>query len=145
MLIRDFVPADCEPLVEVLKANLQFGHPEIDGPEAMLRVSECEAAEFLVAEEDGRPVGLIRGVFDGSRAIVSVISVHPNYQRRGIGTALVSEIAKRFKAKGANHLSVIAAGNLELLKKLGFKQTIRLMTAYPIDSVISEASHKGSL
>jgi ribosomal protein S18 acetylase RimI-like enzyme len=140
MLIRDFVAADCEPLVEVLKANLQFGHPEIDGPEAMLRICDCDAAEFLVAEEDGRAVGLIRGVFDGSRAIVHVISVHPEYQRRGIGTALVSEIAKRFKAKGANNLSVVAAGNLDLLKKLGFKQTIRIMTAYPIDRVISESS-----
>ena len=140
MLIRDFVPADCDQLVEVLKANLQFGHPEIDGPEAMLRVCDCDAAEFLVAEEDGRAVGLIRGVFDGSRAIVSVVSVHPDYQRRGIGTALVSEIAKRFKTKGSNHLSVIAAGNLDLLKKLGFKQTIRIMTAYPIDGVISESS-----
>jgi len=140
MLIRDFVPTDCDQLVEVLKANSQFGHPEIDGPEAMLRVHDCDAAEFLVAEEDGRAVGLIRGVFDGSRAIVSVVSVHPDYQRRGIGTALVSEIAKSFKAKGSNHLSVIAAGNLDLLKKLGFKQTIRIMTAYPIHGVISESS-----
>jgi putative acetyltransferase len=140
MLIRDFAPADCDQLVEVLKANLQFGHPEIDGPEAMLRICECDAAEFLVAEEDGRAVGLIRGIFDGSRAIVNVVSVHPDYQRRGIGTALVSEIAKRFRAKGSNHLSVIAAGNLDLLKKLGFKQTIRIMTAYPIEGVISESS-----
>ena len=140
MLIRDFVPADCDQLVEVLKANLQFGHPEMDGPEAMLRVCDCDAAEFLVAEEDGRAVGLIRGVFDGSRAIVHVISVHPDYQRHGIGTVLVSEIAKRFKAKGANNLSVVAAGNLELLKKLGFKQTIRIMTVYPIDSVITGSS-----
>jgi ribosomal protein S18 acetylase RimI-like enzyme len=142
MLIRDFALADCDRLVEILKANLQFGHPEMDGPEAMLRICECDAAEFLVAEEDGHAVGLIRGVFDGSRAIVHVISVHPDYQRRGIGTALVSEIAKRFKAKGANNLSVIAAGNLELLKKLGFKQTIRIMTAYPIDSVISGPSEE---
>jgi ribosomal protein S18 acetylase RimI-like enzyme len=139
MLIRDFVPADCDSLVEVLKANLQFGLPEIDGPKAMLRVCDCDAAEFLVAEEKGRVVGLIRGVFDGSRAIVSLVSVHPDYQRRGIGTALVSEIARRFKAKGSNHLSVIAAGNLDLLKKMGFKQTIRIMTAYPIDEVISES------
>ena len=137
MLIRDFVPADCGQLVEVLKANLQFGHPEIDGPETMLRGGDCAAAEFLVAEEDGRAVGLIRGVFDGSRAVVHVISVHPDYQRRGIGTDLVSEIAKRLKAKGANNLSVIAAGNLDLLKKLRFKETIRIMTAYPINKVIS--------
>jgi len=46
MLIRDFLPDDCEKLVEILKANQQFGHPELDGPEAMKRVSECDAAEW---------------------------------------------------------------------------------------------------
>ena len=30
--------------------------------------------------------------------------------------------------------------DVDLLKKLGFKQTIRIMTAYPIDSVIREPS-----
>jgi len=52
MRIRDFVPSDAHQLVEILKANQQYGHPEIDGPEAMLKVHECQAAEFLVAEED---------------------------------------------------------------------------------------------
>lgn len=50
MEIREFHPQDSEALVEILKANQQYGHPEIDGPEAMLRVHECVAAEFLVAK-----------------------------------------------------------------------------------------------
>jgi ribosomal protein S18 acetylase RimI-like enzyme len=136
MLIRDFLPDDCEKLVEILKANQQFGHPELDGPEAMKRVSECDAAEFIVAEENERPVGFIRGVYDGSRAIIYLASVHPSYQRRGIGTALVKEIAKRFKERGALSLAVTVPGETGFWKKLGFRQTTRIMLAYPIDDVI---------
>jgi len=136
MRIRDFVPSDAYQLVEILKANQQYGHPEIDGPDAMLRVHQCPAAEFLVAEEDYKVVGLIRGVYDGSRAIIHIASVHPDYQRHGIGRALVQEIAKRFKARGASSLAVTVPGELDFWKKVGFRQTTRIMFAYPIDDVI---------
>ncbi len=136
MRIRDFVPEDCDRLVEILKANQQYGHPEVDGPEAMLKVHQCPSAEFLVAEENGQPVGFIRGVYDGSRAIIHIASVHPDYQRRGIGTALVREIARRFKERGARSLAVTVPGELGFWKKMGFRQTTRIMFAYPIDNVL---------
>ena len=119
-----------------LKANQQYGHPEIDGPEAMSKVHQCRAAEFLVAEEDYRVVGFIRGVYDGSRAIIHIASVHPDYQRRGIGRDLVREIAKRFKQRGASSLAVTVPGELGFWKKAGFRQTTRIMFAYPIDDVL---------
>jgi len=96
MLIRDFVPSDSQKIVEILKENQQYGHPELDGPDAMLRVRKCSAAEFLVAEKDLQVVGFIRGVYDGSRALIHIASVQPEYQRRGIGKALVLEISRRF-------------------------------------------------
>jgi len=136
MRIRDFVPSDALRLVEILKANQQYGHPELDGPEAMMRVHECKAAEFLVAEEDFQVVGLIRGVYDGSRAIIHIASVHPDYQRRGIGRALVAAIAKRFKERGASSLAVTVPGEVDFWKKMGFRHTTRIMFAYPIDEVI---------
>jgi len=136
MRIRDFVPSDALRLVEILKANQQYGHPELDGPEAMMRVHECKAAEFLVAEEDFQVVGFIRGVYDGSRAIIHIASVHPDYQRRGIGRALVAAIAKRFKERGASSLAVTVPGELNFWKKTGFRQTTRIMFAYPINEVI---------
>ncbi|MEE8163753.1 MAG: GNAT family N-acetyltransferase [Anaerolineae bacterium] len=136
MRIRDFVPSDAHQLVEILKGNQQYGHPKIDGPEAMLRVHRCQAAEFLVAEEDYRVVGLIRGVYDGSRAIIHIASVHPDYQRRGLGRALVQEIAKRFTERGASSLAVTVPGELGFWKKVGFRQTTRIMFAYPIDDVV---------
>ena len=136
MKIREFEPKDVDALVTILKANQQYGHPEIDGPTAMLQVHECQAAEFLVAEVEDQVVGMIRGTFDGSRAIIYLVSVHPLSQRRGIGRALVIEIAHRFRERGAGSLSVIVPGDAGFWKKLNFRQTTRVMQAFPIDTVL---------
>ena len=136
MKIRDFQPRDVNAMVDILKANQQYGHPEIDGPEAMLRVHECAAAEFLVAEEEDMAVGMVRGAYDGSRAIIYLASVHPDYQRRGIGRALVLEIADRFKKRGANSIAVIVPGDAAFWRKMRFRQTTRVMQAFPIDRVL---------
>ena len=136
MKIRDFQPQDVNAMVDILKANQQYGHPEIDGPEAMLRVHECAAAEFLVAEEEDMAVGMVRGAYDGSRAIIYLASVHPDYQRRGIGRALVLEIADRFKKRGANSIAVIVPGDAAFWRKMRFRQTTRVMQAFPIDRVL---------
>ena len=136
MVIRDFRPDDIEGLVCILKANQQYGHPEIDGPQAMLQVHQCQAAEFLVAEQDGKAVGLIRGTYDGSRAIIYLASVHPDHQRHGIGRALVKEIARRFRERGAGSLSVIVPGDAGFWKKMKFRQTTRVMQVFPIDDIL---------
>jgi len=79
---------------------------------------------------------MIRGTYDGSRAIIYLASVHPDYQRRGIGRALVLEIARRFKKRGAGSLAVIVPGDAGFWKKMKFRQTTRVMQAYPIDQVL---------
>ncbi len=135
MVIRDFQPEDAQALVDILKANQQYGHPDIDGPEAMLRVHQCAAAEFLVAEQDGQVVGMIRGTFDGSRAVIYLASVHPGHQRQGIARELVLEIPRRFRHRGAARLDVIIPGDVDFWKKLHFRQGTRVMHAYPIDEV----------
>ena len=136
MNIRSFQPDDTEALVRILKANQQYGHPEIDGPEAMLRVHDCETAEFLVAEKEGEVVGMIRGTYDGSRAVIYLASVHPDHQRQGIGRALVKEITRRFRDRGAGSISVIVPGDLDFWKQMNFRQTTRVMHAYPLDQVL---------
>jgi predicted N-acetyltransferase YhbS len=138
MRIRDFQPEDTDALEAILKANQQYGHPEIDGPEAMLRVHQCTAAEFLVAEVEGQVVGMVRGTFDGSRAIIYLASVHRDRQRQGIGRALVLEIAHRFSARGARSLAVIVPGDAGFWSKMGFRQTTRVMQVYPIDHILND-------
>jgi GNAT superfamily N-acetyltransferase len=139
MAIRDFQPEDARACEELLIAVGALSHPEIDGREAMLRVRACPAAVFLVADEDGAPVGLIRGVYDGSRALIHMLAVHPNYQGRGIGTALVREIARRFKAQGAPTLGVTAVErSVGFWEDLTFRPSARYMVAFDIERLTRE-------
>jgi N-acetylglutamate synthase-like GNAT family acetyltransferase len=122
--IRDFQFADIDKIVEILKLNDQYGFPEVDGPEAMKRVNACSTAVFLVFEMDGKVVGVVRGNYDGSRAIIHQLSVHLAYQKRGIGTALVKEIVKRFEQMGAPTVSAtITKESLRFWQKVGFWKT----------------------
>lgn len=124
MLIREFQLADIDKTVEILRLNNQYAFPEVDGPEAMKRVKACNAAVFLVCEVKGKVVGVVRGNYDGSRAIIHQLSVHPTYQRRGIGTALVKEIVKRFQRMGAPTVSAtVTEESLPFWQKVGFRKT----------------------
>jgi N-acetylglutamate synthase-like GNAT family acetyltransferase len=89
----------------------------------MKRVKACPAAVFLVYELDGKVVGFVRGAYDGSRAMIHQLSVHPKYQKRGIGTILVKEIVKRLQKMGAPTVSAtITEESLPFWKKIGFKR-----------------------
>ncbi len=124
MLVRDFQPADTVGIVEILQLNKQYGMPEVDGPEAMKRVSACNAAVFLVHEIDNKVVGIVRGNYDGSRAVIHQLSVHPAYQRRDIGSGLVKEIVKRFQQMGAPTVSAtVMEESLPFWQKVGFRKT----------------------
>jgi GNAT superfamily N-acetyltransferase len=106
--IRGFKEGDARDLVSILRLNGQFGHPEVEGPEAMKKVAQCQAAVFLVAETDrGQVTGCIKAVYDGSRALIHLLSVHPDHQRTGIGTALFQAAATELAARGAPTASVI--------------------------------------
>ena len=121
--VRRFQAGDEPAIVEILKLNRQYGSPAVDGPEAMRRVAECAAAEFLVAEEHGRAVGLVRGVYDESRALIHQLSVHPDHQGKGIGSRLVREICRAFASRGAPTLSATVTSNsVGFWESVGFKR-----------------------
>jgi N-acetylglutamate synthase-like GNAT family acetyltransferase len=122
-MIRGFELGDVDQVVEILKLNNQYAFPEVDGPEAMARVKACSAAVFLVFKVDGKVVGLVRGNYDGSRAMIHQLSVHPAYQRRGIGRALVKEIVKKFKEMGAPTVSAtVTKRSFPFFQKVGFRE-----------------------
>ena len=65
-------------------------------PESLRRGFEASLL-VLAGYEDGALVGLIRVVGDGQTIVfVQDILVHPSCQRRGIGTALLKEVLKRY-------------------------------------------------
>jgi ribosomal protein S18 acetylase RimI-like enzyme len=99
--IRPFVREDRDRLVEILTRNGQYTHPEVEGPEAMLRFHASDWAVFLVAESSGRIRGFLRATYDGSRALIHVLSVDPDAQRQGIGRALVRAAEVELGRRGA--------------------------------------------
>ena len=122
-VIRGFELDDADQIVAILELNNQYGFPEVDGPEAMRKVKACNAAVFLVFEMDGKVVGVIRGNYDGSRAMIHQLSVHPAYQRRGIGRAMVEEIVKKLKGMGAPTVSAtITDRSFPFFQKVGFRK-----------------------
>jgi len=78
--IRKFKKSDIPSLIEILKLNDQYKNPEVEGPESIRQVANCDAAVFLVVETDKQICGFIKAVYDGSRALIHLLSVHPGYQ-----------------------------------------------------------------
>ena len=129
MNIRPFREIDIPNLVEILTLNGQYGYPAIEGPDAMRRVAACDAAIFLVAEVDGQARGLVRGIYDGSRAMIHLLSVHPGDHSSGIGKALVNDIYAELRNRGAPTVSVtVTDESAGYWAKLGFEALpVRLM------------------
>jgi N-acetylglutamate synthase-like GNAT family acetyltransferase len=124
MKIREARSCDINMIVEIIKLNNQFSFSEVDGSEAMQRVVNCKAAVFLVCEINRHIVGFIRGVYDGSRALIHQLSVHPTYQKRGIGTSLVRHILSKFQQLGALTVSAtITEQSAPFWYRIGFKKT----------------------
>ena len=55
----------------------------------------------LVAEIDGDLVGTVIAGWDGWRAHLYRLAVHPDHRRRGVGTALIAAAERRFVRLGA--------------------------------------------
>ena len=120
--VRKFQVSDARRLVQILQLNGQYDDPEIEGETAMKRVAACGAALIFVAEIDARPCGFIKAVYDGSRALIHLLSIHPDYQRCGIGSVLVDAVSAEFLQRGAPTVSVTASRqSVRYWETLGFE------------------------
>jgi GNAT superfamily N-acetyltransferase len=123
MRVRDYRRSDAEHLVEILKVNGQYEYPHVEGPDAMDRVAACGAAVALVAEVDGQVVGYIRAVYDGARALIHLLTVQPDYQRKGVGAALLAAVEVELRKRGATGTAVtVTEASLSYWERMGFKR-----------------------
>ncbi|MBS3089242.1 GNAT family N-acetyltransferase [Candidatus Pacearchaeota archaeon] len=140
--IRKAEPADFERLEGILSQNEMLNSEEIDGKEAMKRVYEQMGKYFLVAELGNCVVGMIRGCYDGSRALIHQMAVDKKYQKQGIGKKLMRELASKLKSDGAKSLSVTSAEkSREYYRNLRFSDLpITLMVCFDINEVIEKTN-----
>lgn len=86
---------------------------------------------FLVAEEDGRVVGVLMGAWDGRRGWLHHLAVEETWRNRGIGTALLEEVERRLKAKGCLKVNLLIYDtNVDarrLYERLGYQEMSAIM------------------
>jgi len=137
--MRAPTPDDAEAIAELLGV---LGYPATPGEarERLARLDELETATVVVAEADGRAVGLVTGhVFPAIHASATVawlttLVVSDRYQHRGIGAQLTAVIEDWARAKGAVRVSLTSGLQRHeahvFYEHLGFERTgLRLTKA----------------
>ena len=133
IVIRDETIADAAVITEVTVAA--FKTLEISNHTEQFIIEALRAAQALtlslVAEVDGRMVGHIAfspvAISDGTKNWYGLgpVSVLPEYQRRGIGKALIQEGLSRLK--GLNAKGCCLVGHPQYYRKFGFENVTGLV------------------
>jgi ribosomal protein S18 acetylase RimI-like enzyme len=143
--VRKAKKTDAPRMVEIMEANNHFYHPVVDGRESIARQLTMENNVILVAETENKVVGFVLGTWDGARAFLFKMSVHPDFQRQGIGTMLVKKAALVFRKMGAVTMGLSAAdgtmgeanNSVQFWEKLGFEPIpARLMINFELDKLL---------
>ena len=138
VVLRSIAPADYDEVAALDKAA--FGDRDhLAEHGGIARMAE-DAAEFRVAERpDGRLVGYLKLLLGPERTgEVPHVVVHPEFQRRGLGEAMMRWAAAWFRGQGLRRarLKVLTDNGpaIALYRKLGFvPRTTGLTYRRPID------------
>lgn len=83
-----------------------------DSVDAVETLLARDSQALMIAEMDGRIVGSVIAGWDGWRAHLYRLAVHPDARRRGVGRELLAAAAERLTDLGATHLdAMVLEGN----------------------------------
>jgi ribosomal protein S18 acetylase RimI-like enzyme len=130
MIIQPAEPADAAEILALQKLAYhdeaaiynEFGIPPLtqtlDGMRADLEWQTC-----LKAILDGRIIGSVRAYLSEGTCFVGRLIVHPEFQNRGLGTRLMSELELLFSHAARFELFTghMSERNLYLYDKLGYR------------------------
>lgn len=107
---------------EILNLYKSVGWINYTNNPSMLRAAYENSLRILGAFENDKLVGIIRVVGDGySVVFIQDLLVHPDCQRRGIGTALLKQILQEYKNVYQKHLlTENTEKTIQFYKSLGF-------------------------
>ena len=100
-MVRVGSPADVDALLDLWLVAAENASRPSDGRSAVLALLQRDPEALLVAEEGGRLVGSVVAGWDGWRAHLYRLAVHPDQRRRGIGQALLEAAEARLASLGA--------------------------------------------
>jgi ribosomal protein S18 acetylase RimI-like enzyme len=105
MHVRSFQLADSNWVTELLQEVLSETCYE-ETMEAFARQLSWDCELVLVAEEDEKLVGIIIGTIDNNNGYYYRIAVAGQYQRKGIGKAMIEAMKQRFLQRNVNKIMV---------------------------------------
>lgn len=119
VVIKEYGPYREE---EILALYRQVGWTNYTDRPDMLKRAFANSLRILGAYENQRLLGLVRVVGDGHSVIlIQDLLVLPEYQRQGIGTALVKQILKEYAQVYQTHvLTDNTEKTVQFYKSLGF-------------------------
>ena len=106
MNIRNARYTDIEPILQLWR-DAEAAPSVTDDASSIDRFIHRDRAAFFVAEEDGRLVGTLIAGYDGWRGHLYRMAVHPDFRRRGIARALVSEAEEHLHSIGCKRISAL--------------------------------------
>ena len=100
---------------------------------------------FLKAVEDGQIVGSVRAFQKDATCHVERLIVHPNYQRRGIGTALLNMIETCFPTASRFELFTghKSESNIRLYERLGYRAIRQEQVSEKLRLIVMEKTVAG--
>ena len=125
--IREFnYPDDYDQAVEIWKNSapgVKFSRS--DTPAEIQKKLNYSPDLFLVAVVNEKVVGTVIGGYDGRRGIIYHLAVQSQFQKSGIGKALMQEVESRLKRKGClkSYLMITKENPsvIEYYQELGWK------------------------
>lgn len=122
-LIRKFEPADFPWVIDI--ERLVFNEHD---PFFYMQFYETCSDGFIVAEVNGFVVGFVVGFLSSeTTGRIFSLAVHPSYQNRKLGSALLKDIIKVFQGIGVSEIILeVRKGNVKARKfyeRHGFHQT----------------------
>lgn len=113
MNIRVFLEQDSEAVIG-LWSRCGLLRPWNDPVKDIARKLCLQRELFLIGEHDGRIVATAMAGYEGHRGWVNYLAVDPEFQRRGLGRLMMSEVERRLKDLGCPKLNLqVRRGNAD--------------------------------
>lgn len=112
--VRAATPADVDALLALWEVAAENDARPTDSRAAVEALLAHDPEACLVVELDGRLVGSVVAGWDGWRAHLYRLAVHPDARRRGLATLLLAAAEERLVALGATRLDAMVLQGNEL-------------------------------
>jgi len=111
LTLRTYTPEDFETLYEIDQACYE---PAIAYSKREFRnYLRFPGAECVIAEENRKAIGFCLTAHQQARGYIITIDVLVKFRRRGVGTALLSEVERRLATHGVNEIGLETATDNE--------------------------------